>query len=101
MTLLCINVIDRLFEGLRGFGVDSIEMNGGVTILDCEGLVSTYQLWDVPDTERDLNEAPVASDAHILAAVVIRVSQVDQHLCDEQQCLTMTQFLPLYLVKEI
>lgn len=45
--------------------------------MDSGGLVSTYQLWDVPHTERDLDEAPVASDAHILAAVVIRVSQVD------------------------
>lgn len=39
-----------------------------------------YQLRDVPDIEGNLDEAPVAPDADVLAAVVIRVSQADQHL---------------------
>lgn len=36
---------------------------------------TSYQLWDVPDTEGDLDEPPVAPDADILAAVMIRVPQ--------------------------
>lgn len=77
VTLLCINV------SRQRLGSTPFKRMERPPFLDCEGLVSTYQLWDVPDTERDLNEAPMASDANILAAVVIRVSQVDQHLCDE------------------
>lgn len=37
----------------------------------------TYQLWDVPDVEGDLDEAPVASDADVLAAVVVGIPQTD------------------------
>ena len=36
-----------------------------------------YQLWDVPDIEGNLDETPVAPDAHIFAAVMIWVPQAD------------------------
>lgn len=36
-----------------------------------------YQLWDVPDVEGNLDETPVAPDANVLAAVMIRVPQAD------------------------
>lgn len=40
----------------------------------------THQLRDVPDAEGDLDEPPVAPDADVLAAVVVRIPQADQHL---------------------
>ncbi len=39
--------------------------------------VGPYQLWDVPDIEGNLDETPVALDADVLAAVMIRVPQAD------------------------
>lgn len=48
-------------------------------LLDSEPDIHTapYQLWDVPDIEGNLDESPVASDADVLAAIVIRVPQAD------------------------
>lgn len=40
----------------------------------------THQLWDVPDTERDLDETPVTPDTDVVTAVVVRIAQTDQHL---------------------
>lgn len=45
----------------------------------------TYQLWDVPDVEGNLDETPVAPGAHVLAAVMVGVPQTDQDL---QKALT-------------
>lgn len=36
-----------------------------------------YQLWDVPDIEGNLDETPVAPDADVLTAIMIRVPQAD------------------------
>lgn len=42
--------------------------------------MGSYQLRDVPDVEGNLDEAPVAPGADVLAAVVVGVPQADQHL---------------------
>lgn len=36
-----------------------------------------YQLWDVPDIKGDLDETPVAPDANVLTAIMIRIPQAD------------------------
>ena len=36
-----------------------------------------YQLWDVPDIEGNLDEAPVAPGTDVLAAIVVGVPQAD------------------------
>lgn len=39
--------------------------------------MTPYQLRDIPDIKGNLNESPVASDADVLTAVMIWVSQAD------------------------
>lgn len=36
-----------------------------------------YQVWDVPDIERNLDESPVTPGADVLAAIVVGVPQTD------------------------
>lgn len=38
---------------------------------------TSYQLWDVPDIERNLDETPVAPNADIFAAIMIWIPQAD------------------------
>lgn len=37
----------------------------------------SYQLRDVPDVQGNLDESPVAPDADVLTAVMVRITQAD------------------------